>query len=348
MNRRGIRLSASTLAAFLLVTQATAPVALSAAPTPASGSTWGQNQRVEFRWKEGVEPPTWARPSIKAAAGDSNSSRKAKAAVFLYDPSGPATIAYTDDMPTNYAIGYAVRNIPHSFSIKIRPHGTQLDWGTLRWCQFYDEPPNGCYDLEMVTLHEFGHAQTLGHAIESETDQWTDSIMHASAHSKARVGWNQSVFGRCDVARLQIRYEPLTTSTAISTCLSLATQLTLTPSSSSATYGSTVTFTSRLSVAADEVWPNLAGQSLSSRAVVLQRRAPMGSLWSTVATMNPATDDAGKYVKTITLTKTYDWRAVFNTPADEGLKGTSSTSDRIVVANSLCDGITAEEDYNTC
>ena len=96
--------------------------------------------------------------------------------------------------------------------------------------------------MEMVTLHEFGHAQTLNHVDEADVDSYTDTVMHATGlRSKAKVGWNQHVFGRCDVARLQIRYEPLTTSTPISTCLDLPTDLTLSPGSGSVGYASAVT-----------------------------------------------------------------------------------------------------------
>ncbi len=268
------------LAIGALVAALNATPAAAALPTPASGVTWDRNQRVEYRWKEGSEPPAWARSAMSAAAADSNSSRKSKAAIFSYDSSGPAWLAYTDDLPTNWAIGYTVRSIPDSFTIRMRPHGTQLDWGTLRWCEFYDgEPPNGCYDLEMVTLHEFGHAQTLGHVDEAQIDTYTDSLMHATGlRSKPKAGWNQHVFGRCDVARLQIRYEPLT-----------------------------------------------------GRSVVLQRRALGSTAWATIGEMSAVTDNTGRYVKTMTLTTTYDWRAVFSAPGDEGLDGAISSISRLSV-----------------
>lgn len=319
-----------TIASAALIAALVCQPVAAASPTPASGETWAQNQRVLYRWKSGAEPPSWAKAAMNAAASDSNSSRKSKAALFSYGASGAAWLAYTDNLPTNWAIGYAVRNIPESFNIRLRPHGTRLDWGTLRWCEFYDDPPNGCYDLEMVTLHEFGHAQTLGHVNEADIDSYTDSIMHASGlHSKAKLGWNQHAYGRCDVARLQIRYEPLTTSTRLSTCLDLATDLSLSPGTSSVAYGASVTFTAKLKIAADAVYPNLAGQSLSGRSVVLQRRLPGDTGWTTVGDLAPVTDDTGRYVKTVKVTATYDWRAVFSGPSDEGLRSTISPISRV-------------------
>ena len=321
----------------LLAALAIGPVA-AAEPTPASGATWAPNQRVEYRWKEGSEPPAWAKSAMNAAAADSNSSRKARAAVFSQRDGAASWLAYTDDLPTTWAIGYAVRNIPDSFTIRLRPHGTQLDWGTLRWCEFYDgEPPNGCYDLEMVTLHEFGHAQTLGHVNEADIDTYTDSLMHATGlRSKAKVGWNQHNFGRCDVARLQIRYKPLTTSTPISTCLDLPTELSFTPVTSSIGYGTTVGFTSKLKVGTESIYPGLASEPLSGRSVTLQRRAIGATTWVTVAEMSALTDDTGRYVKSLALTTTYDWRAVFSAPNDEGLEGATSSASRLSVVTGGC------------
>ena len=309
--------------------------AMAALPTPASGETWAHNQRVTYRWKAGAEPPSWAKAAMKSAAADSNDSRKAKAAIFDYDTAAISWLAYTDDLPTNWAIGYTVGHQPDSFNIRMRPHGTQLDWGTLRWCEFYPDPPNGCYDLEMTTLHEFGHAQTLSHVDENDIDSYTDSLMHASGlHSKAKNGWNQHFYGRCDVARLQIRYEPLTTNTRISTCLDLRTDLSLNPASTNVAAGSSVTLTAKLKIAADEKYPNLAGQPLAGRSVVLQKRLPGDTAWTTVGEMSAVTDDTGKYVKTVTVNTTFDWRASFTAPSDEGLRSENSAITRLSVATS--------------
>jgi hypothetical protein len=322
---------ASLIAVSMLAIVAAYPVN-AALPTPASGEIWAQNQRVDFRWKTGGEPPAWARPVMKAAAADSNASRKAKAAIFEYAPDGVSWLAYTDDLPTNWAIGFTASDIPNSFSIRMRPHGTQLDWGTLRWCEFYVDPPNGCYDLEMVTLHEFGHAQTLGHVDDLDIDSYTDSVMHTTdLHSKPRNGFNQHVYGRCDVARLQIRYEPLTTNTRISTCLDLRTDLTLSGTGSSYAPGTAVTLTARLRIDSDAAYPKLAGQPLGGRSVVLQKRLPGDTLWTTVGEMAPVTDDTGRYVRTVTVNTTFDWRASFTAPSDEGLRSSNSAIGRLSV-----------------
>jgi hypothetical protein len=323
MKRRVLSLSVTVaLLLALLATEAAASI-----PTPASGTTWSPNQRVEYRWRSGDEPPGWMRNAITAAAQDSNTSRDARAAVLVQADDGSSWVAYTADIPSTYAVGYTVRYAPDHFTIRMRPHLYPLDWGTLRWCQAYDSPPTGCYDAEMIALHEFGHAQTLGHVVDEDLDDWTDSIMHVSPKTKAKVGWNQHEYGRCDVARLQIRYQPLTASTKYSTCLELATDLSLSASSSTASYYASVTLTARLRVADDALYPNLAGDPVAGRRVALQRRVPGSTTWSTIVQMDA--DATGRYTSVITVTGTYDWRAVFTAPGDEGLSGSSSAPARI-------------------
>ncbi len=320
MKRTGAMAVVAALVAFALATGATQATS----PTPASGATWAANQRVEYRWREGAEPPAWIRGAINAAAVDSNLSRGGRAATFAHGEDGPSWIGYMDDVPSTYAIGYTVRHVPNSFTIRLRPQGYRLDWGTMRWCQFYDDPPAGCFDVELVTLHEFGHVQTLGHADESDVADWLDTVMHAGPKSKAKIGWNAHAFGRCDVARLQIRYEALTADTPYSTCLALPTELSLSASASSVEAGSSVTFTARLKIANDAIYPNLAADPLDGRTVVLQRRLPGSSGWTSVAQMQAAGGESGRYAKSLAVNATYEWRARFDIPLDDGVTASSS------------------------
>src|SRR4051812_45072137 len=107
-----IRLAAALSAALLGMTLFIGEVAATP-PTPAGGQVWAQNQRVNFRWKEGAEPPTWLRPAINAAVTDSNQSRDAKAAILAQSDSGTSWIGYTPDIPTNYSIGYTIGYQPN-------------------------------------------------------------------------------------------------------------------------------------------------------------------------------------------------------------------------------------------
>lgn len=297
-------------------------------PTPASGTTWSPNQRVEYHWKDVAPPPAWMKAAINAAAQDSNESRGARAAIFSQSDSGTSSIGYTGDIPTTYAVAYTIGNLPTSFGMRFRPQGYPLDWGTLRWCQFYDLPPTGCYDAEMIALHELGHAQTLDHADDAVVTNWTDTIMHWAPKTKAKAGWNQHAFGICDVARLQIRYQPLDSTTAYSTCLDLDTQLALTTSATNVLYGRNATFTARLSVAADEIYASLASDPVSARKVVLQQRPVGGSTWTTLGAMS-FLDYNGRYSRSVTITNDDDYRAIFATPLSEGLNGSTSLAVRV-------------------
>jgi hypothetical protein len=326
------RTAKGAAASLLLLLLVAGHTSLAATPTPASGATWADNQYVPYRWKADAQPPKWLRPAIHAAAADSNRSRGARAATFAYDANATSWIGYTADIPTSYAVGYAVRNVPNSYNIRLRPQGHVLDWGTLKWCQFYDNWPNGCYDAELITLHEFGHVQTLGHVDESLGEPWLDSIMHAGPRTKAKIGWNEHDFGRCDVARLQIRYRALTPSTPYSTCLSLPTAATLTASSTSVSAGSGVTFTATLHVSSSADYAKLRGEPISNRAVLLQRRLPGDTSWTTHAQMNQTATE-GRYRLTVTPATTYEWRARFAKQADEGLKASSSAVSKVTVSS---------------
>lgn len=239
-------------------------------------------------------------------------------------------MGYTDDIPTGYAIAYTVSNQPNWFHVLIRPQGTVLDWGKLRWCQFYADPPNGCYDLELLTLHEVGHVQGLGHANEDDVTDWTDTIMHAYPKSKAKAGWNAHAFGRCDVARLQIVYRALTPSTPYSSCLALPSELTFSAGATRIESGNSVTFTARLNVADDAQYSRLAGQPASERTIRLQRRPPGGTTWTTIVDMTASAANDGVYFKTLTLTATYDWRVLFP-DTSEGLESSTSSLIRVTV-----------------
>jgi hypothetical protein len=125
----------------------------------------------------------------------------------------------------------------------------------------------------------------------------------------------------------------------------------LSPGTSSIAYGTSVTLTAKLKISAGAAYPLLAGETLSGRSVVLQRRAPGAASWTTIGDLSAVTDDTGRYVKTMTLTTTYDWRAVFSAPGDEGLDGSTSNVSRLSVTYSCTPGTGAPRNgplYEIC
>jgi hypothetical protein len=323
------------IAAALALTGLAQPVTAGSL-TPISKIDWAQNQQLEFRWRDDAVPPAWMRSAILDAAAASNASRGAKAAVVNYDAGGQSSFAYTDSLPDPAALAYASRRVPDSFKIWLRPHGYVFDWGTVRWCQFYSSPPDGCFDAGMVTLHELGHVEGLGH-IEDAADPgpWLDSIMHTVSRTKPKTGWDADAYGPCDVGAMQVRYELLNASTKVSKCLALASTLSLTASATAVQPGTPVTFSATLRIADSVAYSRLAGDPLSAREVVLQRRTVGGTSWTTYAAM-PSAGTAGTYRLSLTPAATYEWRALLSQP-DEGLLGDASATLKVTVGcNPYC------------
>ncbi|HUQ43920.1 MAG TPA: hypothetical protein VM451_05850, partial [Candidatus Limnocylindria bacterium] len=201
-------------------------------PDPLLGSTaWDTDQIVGYQWWPGAVPPSWAAAEIDAGAEDVGQSRASHAAFFKRVSSADSRIAYGGNVPcSSYGIACMNRTgVPESFAgMWFRPHGWSFDWGTLKWCQALVSPVNGCYDVENVALDEFGHIEMLGHHVNFDDDSdFLDSVVQFAARSRPRDGWNEHVFGRCDVARLQLEYALDKATTPVSSCLNLVAAATI-------------------------------------------------------------------------------------------------------------------------
>jgi len=337
---RAVRSSAllAVVAAAFLVAVAAAP-ALAHAPDPLLGSgLWKKDAVATYQWGLGGTPPSWAATAIDAGALDVAESRDSRAATFIRVSSGaPATMSYGGSNPCDsYGIACMDRTgmtVDGTFRVWFRPQGWAFDWGTLKWCQSYSSPPNGCYDIETTSLDELGHVEILGHHVNlADESDFTDAVVQYAGHVRPKAGWNQHVFGRCDVARLQLEYERRDPSNLVSTCLSLPTTLTLSASTDTVTYGSSVTFTATLRIASNASAEALSGDWLSDHTVQLQRRPIGGTTWATVVAMSPSSAAEGTYFSTIAPTQIYDWRAYFPTPASEGVTSSVTGSTRVYVS----------------
>jgi hypothetical protein len=325
--RRADRASSLLLTMALAVASghATTAPTWAHAPDPALGaSLFPQDGRLEYDWRTGSVPPAPIRTAIHAAADDVAATRASRAALFVHDPDGTNPIGYGTGTCGVNGLACFTRDAPDGFTMWFREHGRVFDWGTLKWCQMYTNPPNGCYDAETVALDEFGHVEGLGHHQNfADESDYTDAVVQTFSRTKPRDGYNMHVLGVCDTAMLQIRYDIPLASSPYSACLDVATALTLSRSSSWVSYGGTVTFTAFLKVVSDTDYGRLSGNPVSGRSVRLQRRPPGGSTWTTVATMSP-TSPTGAYVYALRLYGSAEFRAVFPTPATEGLRGDSS------------------------
>ena len=331
MTRTAGRLALVAITAVLAASTAGGAVAHAPDPT-LSGGAFGLDQVLEFAWRSGDRPPSAHRSAIRAAAGDVSESRASRSALFSYDADGDSLIGYgTDATCGTNGIACFTRSVSNDrFTMWFREQGHVFDWGTLKWCQSYETPPNGCYDVENVALDEFGHILGLGHHVNYGDDRdYRDAVVQAVSRTKPKSGWNAHAFGPCDVASLQKLYDAVG-GTLISTCLSLATNLTLAPSVSRVAYGGTVRLTATLRIADNDSYGKLRNNLASNRAITLQRRPAGTSTWTTVGSMSP--DAPGTYVSNIRLTAATDFRAVFKTPGNEGLRGDTSGAVRVTVS----------------
>lgn len=314
-----------------------APVAVRGhAPDPVLSSTlFAQDQRLPFRWRAGSEPPAAIKTAIRGAAAGINASRGSRAATFDYDSGGTSPIGYGAGATCGVnGIACFTRSAPNSFTMWLREHGHVFDWGTLRWCQMYSSPPNGCYDAQTIALDEFGHVEVLAHHLNYADDRdYLDAVVQTYSRTKAKAGWDEHVLGPCDVATLQREYDVPTSSTPISTCLDLDTVLTASASPTSIAYGAATTVTAILKVASDGSYDRLSGNSLSDRTVKLQQRPRGTTTWTTVGSMTPGSS-AGTYSMVAKPYVDTEYRARFSAPSTEGLGG--DTSATLTVAVGAC------------
>jgi hypothetical protein len=156
------RTGASRLAAVAVVAllSSVSPAAVVAhGPDPVLSNTYfAQDAVLRFDWRSGSAPPASIKTAIKAAAAAVGATKASRAASFVYDSAGSNPIGYgAGNTCGPNGIACFTRSAPTGFTMWFREQGHKFDWGSLKWCQTYDDPPNGCFDAETVALDEFGH-----------------------------------------------------------------------------------------------------------------------------------------------------------------------------------------------
>jgi hypothetical protein len=320
-----LRVVAGVVAAVVVLLLATAGVTAHSPDPIFPGGRYNQNQNLPFSWRSGAVPATGYQTAIKAAAADASNTRGSQAATFSYVAGSSNLIGYgTGATCGPKGIACFTRTAPVSFTMWMREQGHVFDWGSLRWCQHYSTWPDGCYDVENIMLDEFGHVEILDHHTNySGSSDYTDAVVQEASRTKPNAGWNAHAFGRCDVASLQVQYDMQGWGAKYSTCLDLATTLTVGASAGYVPYGGTVTLTAALKVADNASYSRLALNPIALRTVSLQRRPP-GGTWSTVGTMSPGSS-SGTYTRSVQITAHTEFRAVFAKPSDEGIRAATSS-----------------------
>lgn len=306
-----------------------------------TGSLFATDQALSYSWLSGKVPDVWMQAGINAGAANSNgltaatNAQGTKVATFAYNSAGTSKISMSQ---TNGCSGldaiacFTRAGAPTSFTMNLNRHDLPLQSFILKWCSWYaaqnppqTEPASGCYDVANVTLDELGHVLILNHHDNNVAGStYTDAVVQALSRTKPNTGWNAAQYGRCDVASLQAQYGMKTSSKLYSTCLTprVAPSLAFSASPTSTPKYGNVTFSATLTTGD---WPGDYGNRISlkpahARAVILQR-APVGSSSFTDYLTMAAGTTAGTYTATFGILGTYQWRANFPQPTNEGFLG---------------------------
>jgi hypothetical protein len=153
--------------------------------------------------------------------------------------------------------------------------------------------------------------------------------MHAITPAKPGAGSTRHSFGRCDVATLQELYDLPSSSTLVSSCNDVATEVTLSASSTSVPRGATVWLRADLRIAALSSVGRLAGNVLDGRSVKLRyRRAGSSDAWTTLWMSGLGN---GGYSLALVPQATWEYQAIFPAPDGEGLRASTSATLKVRV-----------------
>lgn len=340
-----LRLRAGRASSLFVATLLAATTAMSTSahsPDPLlGGSLWKPNQAVSYQWRSGQVPPSWMAGAIDRGAADAGRSRASRAPTYARVTSGSASlIAYGEPLGCGLAAALACLDrsgAPSSFKMWFRAHGYVFDWGTLRWCEGLSVIANGCFDAETIALDEFGHVDDLGHHVNySSGADYLDAVVQTVSRARPSTGWQVHSLARCDVARLQLAYDRLAPRDTFSSCLAIPTSTSFGGSATSLWIGESVRFTAVLRTTGAATNEALANDPISGRTVMLQRRTPGSTTWTSISAMVPSATTEGVYELTASPTATYEWSAVFVPASGDG--ALSSTSAVMKVTVSGCSG----------
>lgn len=296
---------------------------------PAGG--WPADKVLRFRWQRGNVPPDWAKQPIRNAAVDATESGLSRSPTFVYRSGATNSVRYTSRFPSfcRFGIACAWRSRP-SWAVWIRPQGSDFSWGILRWCQ--KRNVNGCFDLRRVVLHELGHVTGLTHpSTAGFTLAPRETVMQAITPARPAAGSSRHAFARCDVATLQELYDVPRRRTRISSCNNVHTKLSLEADRTTLASGTSVQLRAVLRIANRAEYGLLRRNPLNGRSVKLKyRRAGSSDSWTTTW-MKPLSAPGG-YASTITPSDAWEFRAVFPSPDDEGLRFSRSDVIKVTVA----------------
>ncbi len=302
---------------------------------------------LSYKYHATDTSPSWMRAAVDDAADDATDSSKSLSPIFIrMEGNSKGIIRYTSSFPSSCQAAIACASHDNDqWTLRMRPQGYDFRWGELRWCQ--KATSDGCFDAERVALHEFGHVVGLDHP-ETAGFRLSPSytVMHQVTPSRPHSSWDRHGFGSCDVASLQEQYGLPTMSTHIAGCNDVDTRISLSTSASRLTAGSKLVLTATLRIRSDSAkYREISGIRLNARSVQLKRR-PAGSSGAWTTSWMRWAEVPGIYTLTLYPRATYEYKAVFPSPDDEGLNGDTSDEVRVPVTG-VCSGICPSEEDPT-
>ena len=211
----------------VLASAVAAPVVAHTRRTRSSGGElWPQDAVLEFRWRPGAEPPADLRTAIRGGGG--RRQRHAATARRRRSPTtraGRASIGYGPGATCGVnGIACFTRSAPgrrlHDVAARARPRLRLGRAALVPACgaarRTAATTPRRSRSTSSATSRVLGH-----HDNHADDRDYLDAVVQTVSRTKPREGWDMHVFGRCDVATLQLRYDVPTTSAKVSTCLAL-------------------------------------------------------------------------------------------------------------------------------
>ena len=171
----------------------------------------GRSRRPSSRPRSGPRPTT---PTTAAAS---------KAADLRLRSGGSNPIGYGPGATCGVnGLACFTRDAPNGFTMWLREQGHVFDWGTLKWCQAYSSPPNGCYDAETIALDEFGHVEGPRPPRQLRDDRdYEDAVVQTFSRTKPSTGWNCHTLRALRRRHPPVQYDIVDSAAKYSTCLDL-------------------------------------------------------------------------------------------------------------------------------
>ena len=295
-------------------------------PDPSLGrGTFPQDGTLEYDWRTGAVPPAPIRVAVNAAAADIEATRASRAALFAYDAGRDEPDRLRDRHLWRERAGVLHAGRPrrvHDVVPRARP-GLRLGHAQVvpdvhERRRTAATTPRRSRSMSSVTSRDSATTSTSPMIATTPMPSCRRSRGRSHVRATTCTSWVSATS-----RRLQVRYDTEHASFPYSTCLDLPTKLSLSGNDTTLPYGGTETFTAFLEIVTDADYGRLSGNPVSRRTIKLQRRPPGGTPGPRSRRCRTPRRRAPTS-RALRLYGSAEFRAVFSTPTDEGLRATSA------------------------